>query len=349
MEGQTESGDFDYAIAVVRTVCELAGVPSYVDDLRTDLRTNGVTAAVTNHDTPHLFGWLMSILSFQGISDQVAENYIHKHGNVTWEEIEGALAQSPSCPQLEGYWRFDTCRYHKMSGSCAQPDHIRACPLPRHPLRNGRLNQTAYSLLLFIRDIADGDLVGWIDWQIATIAAADSPRLGLKAREVLIGPLCNVHGVSDKVAAMALSMLLIGAGRQKRRWFEVGASFIVVDTLVHNFLHRTGILHRVNASHPYGPACYQPNGCHDVLDTIAAHIDATAFNRSFPRIFPRFVQSAVWRYCAENGLGVCNGNRINDGRPCDNVYCRLHRTCDRVALKPLNVENSAKNDVFSAI
>jgi hypothetical protein len=44
MEGQTESGDFDYAIAVVRTVCELAGVPSYVDDLRTDLRTNGVTA-----------------------------------------------------------------------------------------------------------------------------------------------------------------------------------------------------------------------------------------------------------------------------------------------------------------
>jgi hypothetical protein len=34
-------------------------------------------------------------------------------------------------------------------------------------LRNGRLNQTAYSLFLFIRDIADGDLVGWIDRQLA--------------------------------------------------------------------------------------------------------------------------------------------------------------------------------------
>jgi len=38
--------------------------------------------------------------------------------------------------------------------------------LPKHNLRNGRLNQTAYSLFLFIRDIADGDLVGWIDGQL---------------------------------------------------------------------------------------------------------------------------------------------------------------------------------------
>ena len=270
----------------MRTVCELAGVPSYVDDLRADLRTNAVTAAVTNHDTPRLFGWLMSILSFQGISDQVAENYIHKHGNVTWVEIDQALAQSPSCPQLGRILAVRQLLLSQDVRIVCTPDHIRACPLPRHPLRNGRLNQTAYSLFLFIRDIADGDLVGWIDWQIATIAAADSPRLGLKAREVLIGPLCNVHGISDKVAAMALSMLLIGAGRQKPRWFEVGASFIVVDTLVHNFLHRTGILRRVNASHPYGPACYQPNGCHDVLDTIAAHIDASAFNHSFPPHLP---------------------------------------------------------------
>jgi hypothetical protein len=34
---------------------------------------------------------------------------------------------------------------------------------------------------------------------------------------------------------------------------------IAVDTLVHNFLHRTGILHRLDASHAYGPACY--HGC----------------------------------------------------------------------------------------
>jgi hypothetical protein len=347
MAGQTQSGDYDYPIKVVRVVCEFAGVSSYVDDLRGDLRESGAIAAVADHDTPHLFGWLMSILSFQGISDQVVENYIHNHGNVTWAQIEQALREPPACPKLGGYWQFDGCRFHKTSRSCAEPDHFLACPLPRHPPRNGRLNQTAYSLFLFIRDIADGDLVDWIDRQIATVEAEGTQGPGFKARDVLISPLRNVYGISDKVIAMALSMLLIGAGNRKRRWFDIGASFIVVDTLVHNFLHRTGILHRVNAPHPYGPACYQPNGCRDVLDTIAANIDASAFNRSFPQTFPRFVQSAVWRYCAENGLDACNGNRIDDGAHCDNVYCRLHRSCDRIALKPLNAANSAKHGVFS--
>jgi len=32
----------------------------------------------------------------------------------------------------------------------------RRCPLPRHALRNGRLNQTVYSLFLFMRDVAGG-------------------------------------------------------------------------------------------------------------------------------------------------------------------------------------------------
>jgi hypothetical protein len=39
-------------------------------------------------------------------------------------------------------------------------------------LRNGRLNQTAYCLYLFIRDIADGDLIGWIDQRLQ---AANDP------------------------------------------------------------------------------------------------------------------------------------------------------------------------------
>ena len=52
------------------------------------------------------------------------------------------------------------------------PSTLARCPLPSHDLRNGHLNQTAYSLFLFIRDIADGDLIGWID---AQLQAANSP------------------------------------------------------------------------------------------------------------------------------------------------------------------------------
>jgi hypothetical protein len=133
---------------------------------------------------------------------------------------------------------------------------------------------------------------------------------------------------------MALSSLLLAAGERRKQWFEVGASFIVIDTLVHNLLHRTGILQRFNSDHPYGPACYRQGGCSDILYAIAADIDARAFNPTFPKVFPRFVQHAVWAYCAENGLRVCNGNRIEDRDRCDNIYCQLRHSCDRVALAP---------------
>jgi hypothetical protein len=345
MTHKPENRHYEYAVDLVHSICCLAGVPSYLDDLRADLRDNGVLVAVNDHDTARLFDWLMSILSFQGIADRVAEDFIYKHGNVGWSDIEQTLAVSPSCPKLGGYWLFHDCRYHKTSAICTEPDHFAACPLPRHPLRNGRLNQTAYSLALFIRDVAAGDLVHWIDQQL-TQANAKSAMNVATARDALIGPLRNVYGVSDKVLAMALAGLLMGAGKRRPRWFKVGATLIVIDTLVHNFLHRTGILQRFDADHPYGPSCYQPGGCREILDLVAAHIDATAFNPTFPKVFPRFVQSAVWRYCAEGGLDVCNGNRIHDEYRCENVYCRLHSRCDRIALKPKNVEKAQKIALF---
>jgi hypothetical protein len=339
MSGRIDSQDNDYAVSTLVAICELAGEPSYLDDLRADLREAGVLAALARHDTPRVFEWLMSILSFQGIANRVARDFMDKHGNIGWAEVEHALARSPSCPKLGGYWLFYDCGYHKTARTCTAPHHLAACPLPRHPLRNGRLNQTAYSLFLFIRDIAGGDLVAWIDRQIAL---AESPSTLANARNVLLEPLRNVYGVSDKVLAMALSMLLIGAGKARPRWFKVGFEFIVIDTLVHNFLHRTGILRRFSAEHAYGAACYQPNGCCDILESIAAQIDARAFNPEFPKTFPRFVQSAVWRYCAEGGLDVCNGNQIDDERACDNIYCRLHASCDRIALRSTNDAKTLK-------
>jgi hypothetical protein len=161
-------------------------------------------------------------------------------------------------------------------------------------------------------------------------------------REAIIGPLRNVYGVADKVLAMALSSLLLGAGKRRPLWVEVGATFVAIDTLVHNFLHRTGILRRLCADHPYGDKCYEPGGCAGILGLLAANIDAREFNPAFPATFPRFVQSAIWRYCAENGLDVCNGNRIDDDSRCDNGHCQLFRRCDRIALRKTR-ENRVKS------
>jgi hypothetical protein len=322
-----------YAVDLVRRVCQLAGPPSFVSDLRAELRREGVLAAVEAHDTAKLFDWLFVMLSFQGIADRVAAGFIAEHGSVTWSAIERDLAQAPSCPKLAGYWRFYDCRFHKGSQTCAEPEHIETCPLPRHHLRNGTLNQAAFSLFLFIRDAADGDLVAWIDEQLAQSPTSScAARRAALRRHALLEPLRHVYGVSDKVLAVALSALLIGAGGKRRRWFEVGTSFVAIDSLVHNFLHRSGILQRFAADHLYGSGCYAPGGCADILDEIARHIDAKAFNPTFPAVFPRFVQIAIWRYCAKSGFDICNGNRIDDRERCANLHCRLHSRCDRVAL-----------------
>jgi hypothetical protein len=200
-------------------------------------------------------------------------------------------------------------------------------------------NSAAARVERLIRDVADSDLVHWIDQQLAAADAKVAMNVAT-ARDALIAPLRNVYGVSDKVLAMALSALLMGAGERRPLWFKVGATFIVIDTLVHNFLHRTGILRRFGADHAYGSGCYRPGGCCEILELIAARIDASEFNPAFPTVFPRFIQSAVWRYCAEGGLDVCNGNRIRDESRCDNIYCRLHSRCDRIALQPKKAENA---------
>ena len=321
-----------YAVRIVHATCCLAGSASYLDDLRADLGERGVIRAVKKNDTPALFDWLIETLSLQGISDEVGLGYMAEHGSVRWADIAEALSVGPSCPKLSGYWQFYDCRYHKGSQTCSEPGHIDTCPLPRHPLRNGRLNQMAYSLFLFMRDVADDDFVGWIDLQLGAVDPKSPDRL-VALREAIIGPLRNVYGVADKVLAMALSSLLLGAGRRRPLWLEVGATFVAVDTLVHNFLHRTGILQRLCADHSYGDRCYQPRGCAGILGLLAANIDAREFNPAFPATFQRFVQSAIWGYCAENGLDVCNGNRIDDDTRCDNRHCQLFRRCDRIALR----------------
>jgi hypothetical protein len=268
----------NHAVRLIHAICGLAGSPTLIDEIRAELRADKVRAAMRYRDTDPLFDWLMAAVSYQGISDQVAYGYIEKHGRATWQQIKQGLDRGVSCPKLKSYWHFHDCRYDKISCTCAEPDHIRRCPLPQHDLRNGRLNQTAYSLFLFIRDVADGDLVSWVDRQLQAANDPPGPDRLARMRASLIEPLREVYGLSDKVLTMALSWNLLGASKKMSLWTEVGGSMIAIDTLVHNFLHRTGILHRFDANHAYGLACYRPGGCADIIQAVADHIDARQFN-----------------------------------------------------------------------
>jgi hypothetical protein len=323
----------NHAVRLIHAVCGLAGSPTLMDEIRAELRADKVRAAIRHRDTGPVFDWLMAAVSYQGISDQVAFDYMERHGRATWQQIKQALDRGASCPKLKSYWHFHDCRYDKISCTCAEPDHIRRCPLPEHDLRNGRLNQTAYSLFLFIRDIAGGDLVSWIERQLQEASDPPGPDRLTRMRGSLIEPLREIYGLSDKVLTMALSCILLGAPKGMRLWIEVGGSMIAIDTLVHNFLHRTGVLRRFEANHAYGLACYRSGGCADIIQAVAEQIDARQFNPSFPKVFPRFVQHAIWQYCSLNSLDVCNGNRIDDSYRCENKSCRARLMCDRVALR----------------
>jgi hypothetical protein len=332
-----------HATRLILQVCHIAGTAAFIDEAGLGPEGNEVRKAIRGRNTAVLFDHLVAALGYQGISDEVAKSFMDRHGLASWDVIESALRKRPSCPKLRSYWRFYDCRYNKSRFTCAEPNHLADCPLPRSWLRNGRLNQTAYSMYLFVRDIAGGDLVGWIDRRLKAAARHPGPDRLARMRAALVEPLREVHGVSDKVLTMALSQLLLGAPRSRRRWCEVGGSMIAVDTLVHNFMRRTGILHRFDAHHSYGPACYQLNGCAEIIETIAGEIDASQFDRRFPESFPRFVQYAIWRYCSQQGLDVCNGNQIDDRKPCQNRQCTLYPRCDRITLnadKKMNIESN---------
>ncbi len=322
------------AVRLVRRICVVAGARGIIDDARVGLARHGVIAAVQRHDTAAIFDWLIDALSYQGVSDSIAYGYMERHGRLRWHDITGALGETPSCPKLRCYWCFEACGYRKGSGSCANPEHQPGCPLPQHDLRNGRLNQTAYSLFLFMRDLADSDFVGWIDQQLAMVPSDPASDRPAGLRWALLEPLGQGYGVSNKVLAMALSELLLGGDAKRPAWVEAGTVMIAVDTLVHNFLHRTGILGDFGAMHPYGPRCYAQDGCAAIIERMAGQIDARAFNLAYPANFPRFVQRAIWYFCAEAGLNRCNGRRIDDRARCEQIDCPVLENCARVPLKP---------------
>src|SRR5689334_7606283 len=94
----------DHAVRLIEQVCRGSGFTDVIANARRSLRAQGVARAVRRHDTAVLFDWLMSTLSYQGIADQVAADYMDRHGNATSFGIASDLARRPSCPKLSSYW-----------------------------------------------------------------------------------------------------------------------------------------------------------------------------------------------------------------------------------------------------
>ncbi len=311
----------------------VSGPVGFLGEIAVRLAAAGVQCAVARRDSAPIYDWLMTLVSLQGISDQVALGWDAEHGGVTWAEVNRALDARPSCPRLRSWGRFQGCGYRKGRGTCAEPGHYQRCPLPKRALRKGGLNVAAFGLALFVREVCAGDFVAWLD---ASLAHAD-PGPGSANRAETLGiavvkPLTGIVGIGPKLWSLMLAELLLVGDPGRERWVTAGAGMVAVDSLVHAFLHRTGSLRRCGAEHRYGPACYAPGGCAEILRRLAESIDARQFNPRFPAHFPRWVQHALWQFCSEVGGGPCNGRRINDRGPCRQRHCPAFARCDRVTL-----------------
>ena len=293
-----------------------------------DLKKSGIKEAVRNGSSKKIFNWLMGGLSYQGTSDKIVEKYIEEHGNITYRQITTSLNKTKKkCHKLNDFDSFKSCGFKKNKKSCKNQRMYNSCPLPKHDLRKGQLNQMAYSLYFFIRDVCNGDLVGFINESLARHEDI------FEMRDELISELIKIYGVSYKILNMMISGLLMGADRRKSKWIAVGQSMIVIDTLVHNILHRTGILKYYDVSHKYnGAKCYRNDGCIKVIDNISKLIDCRKFNSDYPRYFPRFIQHSLWHYCCESGDNICNGNAIDDDYPCENESCFFYSKCEKISL-----------------
>ena len=157
------------SLPLLARICSLSAGPSYFAGLHHRLAKRGIVTAVQAHDTPALFGWLVGILSLQGISDAAAFTFMDQHGRASWDDVARGLQNQPTCPKLTSHWHFHRCGFVRSKGTCAEPAHYPACPLPALPLRNGALNRMAYGLFLFIWDACDGDLLDWIDQRLEAV------------------------------------------------------------------------------------------------------------------------------------------------------------------------------------
>jgi hypothetical protein len=159
--------------AIVTRVCARYGDRAFVQTTGQWLAREGVVQAVRDHDTARIYEFLMDCFNYQGVSDSVASGYLEQHGRISYETVQRSLTPGASlCPKLSGFDAFEGCGYVKSQQRCNNSAAFAQCPLPRHDFRKGALNQSAYSLYLFIRDKANGDLVGYID---GVIERADRP------------------------------------------------------------------------------------------------------------------------------------------------------------------------------
>jgi hypothetical protein len=272
------------------------------------------------HKSIMLYQYLVEAFLLSGGGDQSNQGYYAKQNHKpTFNRVKRAV-KAGQCPKLAGFETFKGCGYRKGTNKCNEPAFIKECPLPSFDMKRGALNHMAFSLYFFLRDVCKGDFYTFARGHFGQGQPCGGGITDLL--QTFIEKVSTIANVGPKLAHMALSCLFLTAcpGWDYR---HVGEQMIAVDSLVHTFLHRTGILASYRLDHAYGPRCHAQDGCLGVIQDLAQRIDCREFNPSLPAHFPRFIQYHIWAYCGQSGENICNLNKCKPGKP--NPACILHQ------------------------
>ena len=79
-ESNAGSDGIEHAVRLIRRVCRLSHYSNLLAETRAALRAEGIASAVRNHNSAALFDWLITMLSYRGIADRIAADYLERYG-----------------------------------------------------------------------------------------------------------------------------------------------------------------------------------------------------------------------------------------------------------------------------
>jgi hypothetical protein len=284
-----------------------------------------VIANILKSENAGLFEYLTGSFVYVGGSDRVnLKLWKAVKPRPTFHRIKDQLKRA-RCPRLGTFDDFHGCGYSKYLRTCGEPEYFPECPLPKYFMRFGRINQMVFSVYLFLRDRCRNDFPGFVKSffgspkQLARLSEEDlRDKLKLFVKE-----MTRLHMVGPKLVNMAVADVFCVTAKDWN-YLRVFHRMVAVDTLIHEFLHRSGTLKAFGKEHNYGAACHKEHGCLGVIEEVARQIDCSRYNEEYPAYFPKLVQSCLWRFCTEScNLNACRRNAVN-------VECEFRDWCDRL-------------------
>ena len=138
-------------------------VDSYLtDSTETQAILHQMMHGKPQHKSIMLYQYFLEAFLHSGGGDRSNQNYYHNQKyKPSFNRIKNAV-KTAQCPKLASFETFKGCGYRKMTNNCSEPAFVKSCPLPRFDMKRGPLNEMAFSLYFFLRDVCRGNFYAYV-------------------------------------------------------------------------------------------------------------------------------------------------------------------------------------------